>query len=437
MIQNGLDAEGNYHWDVFPVFEPLLRPARYQVAHGGRGSGKSHFFAEKLVTTALRARSIGGLRFVCVREVQRDLEQSAKRLIEDKVDSMGVRTYFDVRVDRIVTPGDGLVIFRGMQDYTSESIKSLEGYHGVWAEEARSLSLRSLDLLRPTIRVDPNPVLPAGSELWFSYNPFGQKDAVDQLFRGEGSKELIKSGDANVVQANWYNNPLFPEVLRKEKDRDLRRDPDKYAHVWLGDYAKRAEARVFNNWEIEEFETPDNVRFYFGGDWGYSVDPSVLIRCFIIERTLYVDQEVYGVGIEIDYLPALFAGDDTSPTKRWVNPNGRYKGIPGSLRWPIVADSARPETISYMSRRGFNIKPAKKGAGSVEDGIEFLRSFDIKVHPRCRHTIDELSTYSWKVDKRTDEILPVLDDKGNHVIDALRYAVESLLRKGVSMVNYL
>jgi phage terminase large subunit len=195
---------------------------------------------------------------------------------------------------------------------------------------------------------------------------------------------------------------------------DRNRDPDKYAHVWLGAYIRNSEARVFRNWRVEEFETPAKVTWYFGADWGFSVDPTVLVRCWISDRTLYVDREVYKVGCEIDHTPALF--DKLDPDN------------PGmARRWRITADSARPETISYMKRKGYSrILEAKKGAGSLEDGIEFLRSYDIVVHPRCKKTIDELTFYSYKTDPHTSEILPILEDKHNHVIDALRYAVETL-----------
>ncbi|MDR6290626.1 MULTISPECIES: terminase large subunit [Inquilinus] len=131
------------------------------------------------------------------------------------------------------------------------------------------------------------------------------------------------------------------------------------------------------------------------------------MRCFVVGRILHVDHEAWRVGCEIDRTPALF---DT---------------VPGSRRWPITADSARPETISYMRRHGFgNLRPAKKGAGSVEEGIEFLKNHDIVVHPRCRHLIDELSLYSYRTDPKTGEIQPLLEDRENHAIDALRYALE-------------
>jgi len=347
---------------------------------------------------------VPGLRMVCIREVQKSLEQSVKRLIDDKINAYGLGKLFGVQEFEIKTPGGGLIIFQGMQNHTADSIKSLEGYDVAWVEEAQSLSQRSLDLLRPTIRKP-------GSELWFSWNPDKASDPVDQLLRG---KDRIPS--STVVEANWRDNPWLPDVLREEKDWDQRRDPDKYSHIWLGGYQKNSAARVFKNWRIGdpgEFIATDDERFYYGSDWGFSVDPTTLIRCFKRERELFVDFEAYRVGCEIDQTPALF---DT---------------VPGARKWPIRADSARPETISYMNRHGFRITGATKGPGSVEDGVEFLKSCDIVVHPRCRHTIDELTLYSYKVDKKTDEVLPVVEDKKNHVIDALRYALEGA-RRGAS-----
>lgn len=378
------------------VFLPLLEPARYKGAHGGRGSGKSHFFAELLVERCLmEPRTFA----VCIREVQKSLDQSVKKLLEDKIGALGVGSMFDIKDKEIRTPGGGLILFQGMQNHTAESIKSLEGYTVAWVEEAQSLSQRSLDLLRPTIRS-------AGSELWFSWNPSQPTDPIDRLLRGSEAM----SG-AIVVEANWKDNPWFPEVLQEEKEWDQRRDPEKYCHVWLGQYQTNSEARVFRNWKIDTFDTPADATYYFGADWGYSIDPTVLVRCFLKGRTLYIDAEVYKVGCEIDRTPELFDTLESGMARKWA----------------IRADSSRPETISYMKRHGYpRIIPADKGAGSVEDGIEFIKSHDIIVHPRCKHTIDELTHYRWKTDPLTGDILPVLEDKHNHVIDALRYAVESV-----------
>ena len=210
--------------ETAPVFEPLLKPSRYKGAWGGRGSGKSHIFAEMLIEDALMNP---GLRSVCVREVQKSLRESAKRLIEDKLKAFGLgeKQGFKILVDRIETPGGGVIIFQGMQDHTAESIKSLEGFSRAWIEEAQTLSARSLGLLRPTIRAP-------GSELWFSWNPTRKSDPVDQMLRGPETPT-----DAIVVRANYSENPWFPAVLEQERLDCLRTQPDQYPHIWEGDYA--------------------------------------------------------------------------------------------------------------------------------------------------------------------------------------------------------
>ena len=378
------------------VFAPLLTPKRYKGAHGGRGSGKSHFFAGLLVEQAMLNP---GYRAACVREVQKSLKNSVKLLVEDKIRAFNLPG-FEILEAEIKTPGDGVIIFQGMQNHTADSIKSLEGFDVCWVEEAQSLSQRSLDLLRPTFRKP-------GSELWFSWNPDKATDPVDVFLRGEHPPAT-----SVVVQANYSDNPWLPEELRADLEDDRVRDPDKFAHVWAGEYAKAAKARVFRNWKVEPFETPSDAIHRFGADWGFSIDPTVLVRCHTNGRTLFVDAEAGEVGCEIDKTPALF---DT---------------IPGSRKFVIRADSSRPETVSYMRRQGFRIVEAIKGPGSVEDGVEFLRSFDIVVHPRCKRVIEELSAYSYKIDPHTEEILPMLEDKNNHTIDALRYALEELRRSG-------
>jgi phage terminase large subunit len=378
------------------VFLPLLADGmRYRGAYGGRGSGKSHFFAELAIERCLMAKT----HIVCVREVQKTLDQSVKKLLEEKIEALGVGHLFEVQQSKIIGKNGSLIIFQGMQDHTADSIKSLQGFAVAWVEEAQSLSQRSLDLLRPTIR-DP------GSELWFSWNPGAETDPIDVLLRGDNPPP----GTA-VVQANWRDNPHFPDVLRAEMEYDRSRDPDKYAHVWEGAYLQRSDAKVFRNWSIQEFEAPADAIHRLGADFGFSVDPTVLVRCHIVGRKLYIDHEAYQIGCEIVDTPALFMS------------------VPEAEKWPMVADSARPETVSHLRKHGFpKIQPAVKGAKSVEDGVAWLQSHDIIVHPRCVHTIDELTHYSYEVDKLTDKVLPKLADKDNHVIDALRYACEGARR---------
>ena len=410
-------------------FLPLLGSYRYKGAHGGRGSGKSHFFAELLIEEALADHT---LRAVCIREIQKSIDKSVKQLLEDKIKALGVSAYFEVMDTEIHILDDegvrsGVISFQGMQNHTADSIKSLEGYRIAWVEEAQTLSQRSLDLLTPTLRVP-------GAQIWFSWNPKRATDPVDVFMR---SADAANDNDICCIEVNYHSNPWFAaSPLLADMLRDRRRDPDKYAHVWLGAYERKSKASVFRNWrvvEAAEWSIPDGLRPYYGADWGFSVDPSVLIKVWVdhAARRIYVEKEAYEVGCGIEDTPALFAGDcpegllglDGRPM--WANDNKR-PGIEGAHRWPIRADSARPETIDYMNRRGFNIEPARKGPGSVEEGITFLQNYDIWVHEDCAHTIDELSLYSYKVDKLTDQVLPVLEDRKNHVIDALRYALEDL-----------
>ena len=381
----------------FPkAFKPLFQPARYKAFYGGRGSAKSHSIAAALIIEAGRRP----LRIACYREIQKSIRDSSKRLLDDKITSLGYSDFFESTLNEIRGKNGSLFIFGGLRS-NPEAVKSTEGLDIAWIEEAATVSQNSLDILVPTLR-KPN------SELWFSWNPRYETDPVDRMFRGGEPPP-----NSLIYKVNYDGNPFFPGVLRDEMEWDQRRDPDKYKHIWLGEYQSNSEARVFKNWRIgqrDEFTEDPTRRYFYGADWGFSVDPTVLVRCYLEGRTLYVDREVYKVGCEIDATPALF------------------DKIPGCRKWPIRADSARPETISYMQRQGFNIVSALKGAGSVEDGVEFLKSHDIVVHPDCRHTIDELSLYSYKVDKLTDEVLPVLEDKSNHVIDSLRYALEGARR---------
>jgi phage terminase large subunit len=398
-----LAPSGTLQLETPEVFVPALDPARYVGLYGGRGSGKSYFMADKLIERAIMRPT----RWMCVRETQVSLKQSVKQLLMQEIDRLNVGRYFKERTSHIETPG-GEFVFTGMKNHNSESIKSYQGFHGAWIEEAQTFSQRSLELIRPTIREDD-------SEIWMTWNPNLPTDPVDVFMRQQRPKNSI------LVKANFYDNPFFPEVLREDLEYDKRRDYERYKHVWLGGYNTRSDARVFKNWrvgDIEDFRPNTRTYFYLGADWGYSIDPSVLISCYVEGRTLFIVAEAYKVGCEIDYIEKLF-----------------IDAIPYAKQYMCTADSARPETISYLRRNhGFSrMRAAKKGPNSIQEGIEFLRKYDIVVHPDCVHTIDELSNYSYDQDKLTQAVLPKLLDKKNHVIDALRYAVEPLRRGRIGM----
>lgn len=388
---------------------PLLSPARYKGAFGGRGSGKSHFFAELLVEEHVANPN---QRSVCIREIQKSLQFSARQLIVSKIQALGVSHLFDITLTEIRSVrGNGIIIFQGMQDHTADSIKSLEGFDRAWVEEAQNLSARSLKLLRPTIRNQ-------GSEIWFSWNPDQPDDPVDALLRpGAG---LLP--DAIVIQVNAEQNPFLPQTLRDEMEFDRKHNPDDFHHVWEGGYNSKTHAQIFaNKWRVDEFEPADDWDGpYYGLDFGFANDPSAGVKCWRHGGRLYVEHEAGKVGLELD------------DTAKFMDDR-----IPGFCKHVVRADSARPESISYLKRADPRkerphipaIEPVKKWAGSVEDGIEFIKSHtEIIIHTRCREMQKEARLYSFKTDKRTGDILPLIEDANNHYWDAVRYALGGLIK---------
>lgn len=377
------------------AFAPLATPARYKVYYGGRGAAKSWSFGRMLLLQGCQRP----LRILCTREIQNSIEDSVHRLLIDAIAELGLDDFYADTKKEIVAPNGTLFRFEGLR-YNTKKIKSFEGIDIAWIEEAEAVSQRSLDLLIPTVRKD-------ASELWFSFNPDLDDDPVYKMF------VLNTRPDSIVRKVLWYDNPWFPDVLRREMEYDRAHDVEKYEHVWNGNLRVANDAQIFRGkYEIRDFDVPSDVTWIMGGDWGFADDPAVVLRAFVDDDTLYVDDESYGVGIELDELPAMY--DTVLPHKRW----------------PVIADSARPDVISFMNRRGYNVQKAKKGPGSIEAGIERLRNFrKIVVRPRCKHTKDELKLYSYKVDAKTSEVLPIIIDKHNHCIDSLRYATEKLARR--------
>lgn len=252
------------------AFEPLLHPSRDKGAWGGRGSGKSHFFGGLAAEKALMwpGDAGEGLRMVCIREVQKTLKQSAKKLIEDKLVDFGLGEQQGFKVFRevIETPGDGLITFQGMQDHTADSIKSLEGFHVAWAEEAQGISERSMSLLRPTIRWE-DISRGLASELWWSWNPSRPTDPVDRVLRGAN-----KPTGAVVVKANWSDNPWFPIVLEQERQDCINNTPERYGHTWEGEYATVLEGAYYAK-HLTEAQISGRIGFF-------PLDPLLKVHAF-------------------------------------------------------------------------------------------------------------------------------------------------------------
>lgn len=378
-------------------------PMRYKIAYGGRGSSKSWTIARILLLKAMQSP----IRVLCLREIQDSIKDSVHKLLRDQIDLLELQGFI-VQNDAIRHENGSEFLFKGL--YTNLSkIKSFEGVDYCFIEEGESISALSWQILDPTIR-KPN------SEIWISFNPRYENDIIYDTFINN------EVDNALVIKVNWNDNKYFPKELQIQKDTMAKNDPDLYLHIWEGELKKNTSELIFNNkWKIEEFEAKKGTHFYYGADWGFSQDPNTVNRCFIENNTLFIDYEINdrpykekdkATSTDISELPALW---DSMPLIR------NYK---------VIADSARPETISHLYRSGFMVEGAVKGKGSVEDGIEFLRGFDkIIIHPRCVNTIFEFGNYKYKVDTKSGQITNNIVDKFNHHIDAIRYALEPVMKK--------
>lgn len=353
------------------------------------------------------------LRILCTRELQTSIRDSVHQLLRDQIQAMGLPG-FQVTEREIRHVNGSLFIFEGLR-FNVTKIKSLEGVDIAWVEEAERISSVSWDVLIPTIRKD-------GSEIIVTFNPDRQEDSTYQRF------VVNAPPTAWVRKVGWEDNPWFPAPLKAEKDYLYRVDPEAAAHVWGGTTRQASDAQILRGkWFVEEFTPgPTWQGPYQGMDFGFAVDPTTLVRCWVAERVLYVEHELYRVGLELD---------DTA--------QAALNAIPDVAKYATRADSARPETISYLKRHGLpRLEGVKKWAGSVEDGIAHLRQYErIVIHPRCKNAISEARLYSYKVDARSGDVLPVVLGANDHCIDSIRYAIGPLIKdrdtgiEGVSLFS--
>lgn len=377
---------------------------RYRCSHGGRGSAKTRTFA---LMTAIRGymAAMNGQSGVilCAREYMNSLEESSMEEVKQAIRSVPwLNDFYELGEKYIRTKCRSVsYVFAGLR-HNLDSIKSKARILIAWVDEAESVSEIAWTKLAPTVRE-------AGSEIWVTWNPERDGSATDKRFRKNPPDNAV------VVEMNYDDNPWFPSVLEDERLNDQARlDSATYAWIWEGAYLENSDKQVLaNKYVVQSF--PDDLwqkadRLLFGADFGFAKDPNTLLRQFILNDCLYIEYEAYGVGVELDHMPEF------------------YDKIPEARKWPIKADSARPETISYLKRQGFNISAAKKWQGSVEDGITHLRGFkQIIIHPRCKETAKEARLYSYKTDRITGEVLPVILDANNHCWDAVRYGLDGYI----------
>jgi phage terminase large subunit len=389
----------------------LLEPSRYKGAWGGRGSAKSHFFAEKLIDDSLYEK---GLCSVCIREVQKTLAQSAKKLIENKLVALrlGEVDGFKVFKDAIQTPGDGVMIFQGMQDHTADSIKSLEGFKRAWAEESQTLSGTSLRLLRPTIRAE-------GSELWFSWNPRRKNDPVDIMLR-QGTPPT----GSIVVNSNWKDNPWFPRVLEQERLDCLRDTPDDYAHIWEGDYVTVVKGAYFAT-HLAAARSEGRIG-------RVAADPLMTIQLFAdiggtgAKADNFVFWAAQFIGHEIRVINHYEAqGQDLATHLAWLRKEGY---TPDRVKIWLPHDGStndRVYDVSYESAfkgagYGVTVVP-NQGKGAAKARIEEVRRLFPSIwfsEDNCTGGLDALGWYHEKLDETREIGLGPDHDWSSHSADA-------------------
>lgn len=379
--------------------QPLFRPKRYKILRGGRGGAKSWGIARALIKIASEKKR----RVLCAREFQNSIAESVHHLLSEQIQEMGLSYCFNIQQKTITSKLGSQFIFAGIRT-NPKAIKSMEDVDICWVEEAENVSKLSWKILIPTIRKE-------GSEIWVSYNPDEETDPTHAM-----AEAFIKeqNPDAVVIDVNHTDNPWFPDTLRKEMEYAYKTDPDGAEHVWGGKCNTRSNAQIFKDkYIIEAFEPLLTLWNgpYFGQDFGFSVDPAATLKMWISEQRLYIEKEFFGYQLDNDEL------------------NKGIRGAMPEIEGHIIrADNARPETIHEMGKRGLGMVSCKKWAGCVEDGIQYLRSFEkIIIHPRCKHMKEEARLYRYKVDRLSGDILPIIVDANNHGWDGVRYGLEPMI----------
>lgn len=390
---------------VLPV---MTGEARNRVLHGGRGSSKTRAFALMTAVDGYRLgrAGVGGI-MLCAREHLNSLEESSMQEVKEAIRSVNwLNAYYEIG-EKYIRSKDRRIsyAFSGLR-HNIDAVKSKARILRAWIDEAERVADESWRTLIPTVRAQGDWWQ---SEIWVSYNPESPDSATHRRFREN------PSADTKIAQVNWSDNPWFPEVLNRERLDDYEKRPDTYAHVWEGEFLIITDALVFKDrFQLHEFSPEKHWHGpYFGMDFGYANDATAGVKLWIHDNCLYIEYELYEHKLDIDRIVSTAA-----------------RALPQCTMHSVRCDSARPETIAFLRQNGMPAAVgAKKGKGSVEDGIEYMKSFDrILIHPRCKNTYNEFIKYSYKVDRLSGDIMPKVVDDHNHAIDACRYALEPMIR---------
>jgi phage terminase large subunit len=389
---------------------PLFQPARYKVAHGGRGSAKSWGFARALLIQATQEP----LRVLCTREIQKSIKDSVHRLLNDQIQALGLGQFFEVLETEIRGRNGSMFLFAGLAQHTVESIKSFEGVDVVWVEEAQVVTKRSWDVLTPTIRAD-------GSEIWMSLNPDMETDETYQRL------VVNPPADAVVIEMNWRDNPWFPSVLETERLDTQRRDPDNYDNIWEGVPKRVSEGAIYRI-EVERLYADKRARpvpydpilpvdTVWDLGWADSMTIGMWQRTGAEVRCIdYIEES----GRTLDWYVAQLEKRPYRWGKDFIPHDGRAKDF--------KTGKSTEEILKAMSR-----KVVVLGQDGVEEGIKQARMMFPRVYidqDKCARLLECLKRYKRAIPRSTGEPGAPLHDEYSHGADMFRYAAMAVERMG-------
>lgn len=370
---------------------------KIEVYYGSGGSGKSVFIAQKLLIKALNDKR----KILCIRKVGNSQKESCWRLLLEILSKWDIKKYCKVRISdmSIELPNGSILLCKGLDD--QEKIKSIVGITDIWCEEATELSEEDFLQLQIRMRSQKNDM-----QVFLSFNPVSRTNWVYKRWFAEDAKDkpfILKT----TYKDNKFLTQQYIETLEELKETN----PYYYKVYALGEFAS-LDKLVYNNWEILDFDYREiKGDLLIGLDFGFSQDPSAIIASILVDDDLYIFKEYYKSGL-------------TNPEIANV-----IKAL-GFSKSVIIADSAELKSIQELRQDGiYRIRPATKGPDSIRHGIQKLQQLNIHVHPDCVSTITEFQNYSWKKDRKTGEYVNQPIDDFNHLMDALRYSLQSSKKK--------
>jgi len=380
----------------------LENDTRYFICTGGRGSGKS--FAINTLLTLLTYEQ--GHKILFTRYTLRAASISIIPEFIEKLELQKIQQDFHITKDEIINKQTGSkILFRGIKTSSGDQTANLKSLQGVttWVlDEAEELTDESIfDKIDLSIRQKDKD-----NRVILILNPTTKENFIYQRFfeaRGvEAGSNIIKD-DTTYIHTTYLDNiENLSESYIKQIEQMKERRPNRYKHTILGSWLDKAEGVIYSNWSIGEFKQVDKI--VFGQDYGFSNDPSTLIKTSIDKdnKIIYVQQCFYQTKLttsEIAVLNKKYAGDNL-----------------------IVGDSAEPRLINELSRHN-KVVPAIKGQGSITYGISLLQDYDLVITEDSVELIKELNNYCW-LEKKSQTPC----DNWNHCLDALRYSISYQLQ---------